>query len=63
VAEQVTLFETRRQALEGASEIAALRRRAENIRVAELGRAAEKLVALSPEERRAVEVVTAQIVN
>jgi glutamyl-tRNA reductase len=43
--------------------IAALRARAEEIRLRELGRAARRLADLSPEERRAVEAVTVQIVN
>jgi glutamyl-tRNA reductase len=43
--------------------IASLRARAEEIRVRELGRAGRRLADLSPEERRAVEAVTVQIVN
>jgi glutamyl-tRNA reductase len=43
--------------------IASLRARAEEIRVRELGRAGHRLADLSPEERRAVEAVTVQIVN
>ena len=43
--------------------IAALRGRAEEIRLRELGRAGRRLADLSPEERRAVEAVTVQIVN
>jgi glutamyl-tRNA reductase len=43
--------------------IAALRARAEEIRLRELGRAGRRLADLSPEERRAVEAVTVQIVN
>jgi len=45
----------------GDDAIAALRRQAEAIRVAELRRA--KLRGLGPEERRAVEALTAQIVD
>jgi glutamyl-tRNA reductase len=43
--------------------IASLRARAEEIRLRELGRARRRLADLSPEERRAVEAVTVQIVN
>jgi glutamyl-tRNA reductase len=43
--------------------IAALRGRAEEIRSAELARARRRLAGLSPEERRAVEALTVQIVN
>jgi glutamyl-tRNA reductase len=43
--------------------IAALRARAEEIRLRELERAGRRLGDLSPEERRAVEAVTVQIVN
>ena len=44
-------------------EIAALRDRAEKIRVREVTRAEARLRALSPREREAVDAVTAQIVN
>jgi glutamyl-tRNA reductase len=63
VAEEVARFEAWRRALRVAPEIASLRRRAEEIRVTELAGAEGKLAALSPDEWRAVEVVTAQIVN
>ena len=43
--------------------IAALRARAEEIRATELTRASGRLAALSADERRAVEALTAQIVN
>jgi glutamyl-tRNA reductase len=43
--------------------IAALRAKAEGIRAGELDRAARRLARLSDDERRAVEAVTAQIVN
>src|SRR6266567_8524760 len=43
--------------------IASLRARAEEIRLRELERAGRRLTDLSPEERRAVEAVTVQIVN
>jgi glutamyl-tRNA reductase len=43
--------------------IASLRAHAEEIRLRELGRAGRRLADLSPEERRAVEAVTVQIVN
>jgi glutamyl-tRNA reductase len=43
--------------------IASLRAHAEEIRVAELQRAGRRLADLSPEERRALEAVTVQIVN
>ena len=43
--------------------IASLRARAEQIRAGELARAGRRLARLDPEERRAVEAMTAQIVN
>jgi glutamyl-tRNA reductase len=43
--------------------IASLRARAEEIRMRELARAGRRLADLSPDERRAVEAVTVQIVN
>jgi glutamyl-tRNA reductase len=43
--------------------ITALRRRGEDIRESELVRARARLAGLSPSERRAVESLTAQIVN
>jgi glutamyl-tRNA reductase len=43
--------------------IASLRARAEQIRAGELARARGRLARLDPEERRAVEAMTAQIVN
>jgi glutamyl-tRNA reductase len=43
--------------------IASLRARAEEIRLGELQRAGRRLADLSPEERRAVEAMTVQIVN
>src|SRR5437764_635496 len=43
--------------------IASLRARAEEIRLGELQRAGRRLADLSPEERRAVDAVTVQIVN
>jgi glutamyl-tRNA reductase len=43
--------------------IASLRARAEEIRLSELQRAGRRLADLSPEERRAVEALTVQIVN
>ena len=43
--------------------IASLRARAEEIRALELARAGRRLADLSPEERRAVEALTVQIVN
>lgn len=46
-----------------ATAIDSLRQHAETIRAAELTRLQAKLAALSPEERHAVETVTAQIVE
>ncbi len=43
--------------------ITSLRQHAEEIRAAELARVAGRLDGLSPRERRAVEALTAQIVN
>jgi len=63
VADEVARFEAWQRALGVAPDIASLRRRAENIRVSELARADAKLAALTPAERRAVEALTAQLVN
>jgi glutamyl-tRNA reductase len=67
-AEAIAAEEARRflawwRSLEFVPAITSLRRHAEEIRTAELARANGKLRALSPTERRAVEAVTAQIVN
>jgi glutamyl-tRNA reductase len=62
-AEEAQRFLAWRRSLEVVPAITSLRRRAEEIRAAELARANGKLGALSPAERRAVEAVTAQIVN
>jgi glutamyl-tRNA reductase len=61
--EEARRFLAWRRSLEVVPAITSLRRWAEEIRAAELARANGKLGALSPAERRAVEVVTAQIVN
>ncbi len=63
VADEVARFEAWQRALGVAPDIASLRRRAESIRVSELARADAKLAALTPAERRAVEALTAQLVN
>jgi glutamyl-tRNA reductase len=62
-AEEARRYLAWRRSLDVVPAITSLRRRAEEIRAAELARANGKLGALSPAERRAVEVVTAQIVN
>jgi glutamyl-tRNA reductase len=67
-AEAIAVEEARRflawwRSLEVVPAITSLRRQAEGIRAAELARANGKLGALSPTERRAVEAMTAQIVN
>jgi len=62
VAEEAVRFVQRQRELAAAPAIASLHRRAEEIRAAELARAAGRLVGLSPAERRSVESLTAQIV-
>jgi glutamyl-tRNA reductase len=62
VAEEAARFVLRQRELAAAPAIASLRRRAEEIRAAELARAAGRLADLSPAERRSVESLTAQIV-
>jgi glutamyl-tRNA reductase len=62
-AEEARRFLAWRRSLVVVPAITSLRRRGEEIRAAELARANGKLGALSPTERRAVEVMTAQIVN
>jgi glutamyl-tRNA reductase len=63
VAEEAERFVARHRSLDAVPVIVSLRRRAEQIRTAELARANGKLDALAPAERRAVEAMTAQIVN
>jgi glutamyl-tRNA reductase len=62
-AEEAARFREWHLSLDVRTEIAALRDRAEEIRVHEVTRAASRLRALSPREREAVDAVTAQIVN
>jgi glutamyl-tRNA reductase len=62
VAEEAGRFAVRQRELAAAPAIASLRRRAEEIRAAELARVAGRLADLSPAERRSVESLTAQIV-
>jgi glutamyl-tRNA reductase len=63
VAEEAERFAEWRRARGAAPAIAALRRHAEEIRSEELARAEPRLAELSERERRAVETLTAQIVN
>jgi glutamyl-tRNA reductase len=63
VAEEADRFAAWQAARDVVPAIASLRARAEEIRVAELARAAGRLARLTENERRAVESVTAQIVN
>jgi glutamyl-tRNA reductase len=63
VAEEARVFAAWQRSLDVVPAIASLRRRAQEIRVAELARASGKLAGLSPRERDAVESLTAQIVN
>ncbi len=63
VAEEATRFREWQASLEVVPAIASLRARAEEIRAGELARAEGRLQELSASERRAVESVTAQIVN
>jgi glutamyl-tRNA reductase len=63
VAEEAERFREWHASLEVVPAIASLRARAEEIRAAELARVDARLSRLSETERRAVEAVTAQIVN
>ena len=63
VAEEAERFRAWRVSRGVVPAIAALRARAEEIRAAELTRASGRLRGLDPEERRAVEALTAQLVN
>ena len=63
VAEEAERFAEWRHSRGAAPAIAALRRHAEEIRSEELARAEPRLAELSEKERRAVETLTAQIVN
>jgi len=63
VAEEAEGFRAWRLSLDVVPAIASLRARAESIRTSELERAEGRLNSLSPSERRAVESLTAQIVN
>jgi glutamyl-tRNA reductase len=63
VAEEAERFAEWRRSRGAAPAIAALRRHAEEIRSEELARAEPRLAELSEKERRAVETLTAQIVN
>ena len=63
VAEEVARFAEWRRSRGAAPAIAALRRRAEEIRAEELARAEPRLTDLSERERKTVETLTAQIVN
>jgi len=61
--EEAAAFAAWQRELTAVPAIASLRRRAEEIRAAELARAAGRLVGLSSTERRTVESLTAQIVG
>jgi glutamyl-tRNA reductase len=63
VAEETERFREWRRSRGAAPAIAALRRRAEEIRAEELARAEPRLAELSDRERKTVETLTAQIVN
>jgi glutamyl-tRNA reductase len=63
VAEEAEDFRAWELSLDVVPAIASLRARAESIRTSELERAEGRLHSLSPSERRAVESLTAQIVN
>jgi glutamyl-tRNA reductase len=63
VAEEAARFADWRRSRGAAPAIAALRRRAEEIRADELARAEPRLAELSERERKTVETLTAQIVN
>jgi glutamyl-tRNA reductase len=61
--EEAARFCAWRRSRAAVTAIASLRDRAEEIRTAELARARTKLAGLDPAQRRAVDVLTAQIVN
>ena len=63
VADEAARFAEWRRSRGAAPAIAALRRRAEEIRAEELARAEPRLAELSERERKTVETLTAQIVN
>jgi glutamyl-tRNA reductase len=63
VAEEAAAFDLWQRSLDVVPAIASLRRRAEEIRSSELARVRSRLAELSPREQRAVESLTAQIVN
>lgn len=63
VSEEAIRFQEWQQELDVVPAITSLRQHAEEIRAAELARVAGRLDGLSPRERRAVEALTAQIVN
>ncbi len=63
VAEEAARFADWRRSRGAAPAIAALRRRAEEIRADELARAEPRLAELSERERKTVEILTTQIVN
>ena len=63
VAEEAARFAEWHRSRGAAPAIAALRRRAEEIRAEELARAGPRLTELSERERKTVETLTAQIVN
>jgi glutamyl-tRNA reductase len=63
VAEEAEAFRAWHRSLDVVPAITSLRRRAEEIRSAELERSRTRLADLSPRERQAVESLTAQIVN
>ncbi len=63
VAEEAAAFQAWRSSLDVVPAITSLRRRAEEIRTAELERARSRLSGLSPREQQAVESLTAQIVS
>jgi len=63
VAEEAARFADWRRSRDAAPAIAALRRRAEEIRADELARAEPRLAELSERERKTVETLTTQIVN
>ena len=63
LADEAARFRAWQASLPVVPAIAALRRRAEAIRVGELARSESRLRTLSPAEREAVDMVTAQIVN
>lgn len=63
VAEEVARYQQRLKSLDAVPAIIALQQHAEELRQAELARAARALASMTPEQREAVEAITRQLTN